>query len=153
MWKLLQRFRALDRHAQSAFLGASLLLPLIAASLRLRGFRTTQAALAHFLSVRKHSHRHADETMAIDAARTARMVGAAVRYSFVRPACLEKSLVLWWLLRRQGIASSVRVGTRKNAGGLEAHAWVEYCGSALNEIDRPHEHYAAFDAFPELSPK
>jgi hypothetical protein len=153
MWKLLQRFRALDRHAQNMFLRASLSLPLIAASLRLRGFRATQAALAHFLSAREHGHPHSDRTMAIDATRTARMVGAAVRYSFVRPACLEKSLVLWWLLRRQGIASSVRIGTRKNTGGLEAHAWVEHCGSALNEIDRPQERYAAFDAFPELSPK
>ena len=82
------------------------------------------------------------------------MLLAAARYSFVRYTCLERSLALWWLLRRQGIASSVRIGTRKNANRLEAHAWVEFGGDALNEIEQPHERYSAFDAaFPLLSQK
>jgi len=68
--------------------------------------------------------------------------------------CLEKSLAPWWLLARQGIPSSLRIGTRKADGQFEAHAWIEYEGAALNELDEPHRHYAAFDAeFPPLPPE
>jgi hypothetical protein len=64
---------------------------------------------------------------------------------------LEQSLALWWLLGRQGIESSVRIGTRKSGDKFEAHAWVECDGVALNEEGEPHKHYAAFDeTFPVL---
>jgi Transglutaminase-like superfamily len=60
-------------------------------------------------------------------------------------------LVLWWLLGRQGIASSVRIGTRKREEKFEAHAWVECDGVALNEPEHAHKHYAAFgEEFPML---
>jgi hypothetical protein len=65
---------------------------------------------------------------------------------------LEKSLTLWWLLRREGIVSSVRIGARKASGKFEAHAWVERDGAALNEPGAQHRHYATFDtAFPQQS--
>ena len=88
------------------------------------------------------------ERAAKDVARTACVVSAAARYGIVRSTCLERSLALWWFLGRQGLASSVRIGTRKNAG-LEAHAWVEFDGWALNEVEDPRTQYAGFDAaFP-----
>jgi hypothetical protein len=149
MWKLLQRFSALERKAQAGFLGGAALLPLIAVSLRIAGFRTTQAMLQKFLSTGAETIRHRSQNLALDASRTAHMRLAAARYSLVHYTCLEKSLALWWLLGRQGIASSVRIGTRKSARGLEAHAWVEFDGTALNEIDAAHERYDPFDAaFP-----
>ena len=84
-------------------------------------------------------------------ALTARMVRSAAYRSFRKASCLEKSLAVWWLLGRQGISSSVRIGTRKTGGKFEAHAWVECDGVALNEPEEPHRHYAAFDeAFPVL---
>ena len=154
MWKLLQRFSALDRKAQVGFLRGAALLPLIAVSLRIAGFRATQAMLQKLLPARREAVRPENQNLALDASRTARMLLAAARYSFVHYTCLEKSLALWWLLGRQGIASSVRNGTRKSADGLEAHAWVEFVGDALNESDASHERHAAFDAaFPLLSPK
>jgi hypothetical protein len=43
----------------------------------------------------------------------------------------------------------VRIGARKDGGKLEAHAWVERDGVALNEPGDAHRHYATFDAaFP-----
>jgi len=37
---------------------------------------------------------------------------------------------------------------------LEAHAWVEFDGRALNEVEQPRTQYAAFDAaFPLWSQK
>lgn len=77
---------------------------------------------------------------------TVRLVRAAVRHSVGHPTCLEESLALWWLLGRQGIAAELRIGVRKQGEKFEAHAWVEREGTALNEPESLHEHYAAFDA-------
>jgi len=77
------------------------------------------------------------------------MVRSAAYRMWGSPACLEQSLALWWLLGRQGIASSVRIGTRKSEEKFEAHAWVECDGAALNEPEEAHKHYAAFgEEFP-----
>ena len=49
-------------------------------------------------------------------------------------------------LGRQGISSRLRIGIRKENGKLQAHAWVDREGIALNEPEEQHRHYAAFDA-------
>jgi hypothetical protein len=134
------------------FFRASVLLPLISASLRIRGFRATQAALQGFSIPSKTEERAGAQAM--DAGRVqmaVRMVNAAARYG-LGSTCLEKSLTLWWLLRRDGIVSSLRIGARKASGKFEAHAWVERDGAALNEPGAQHRHYATFDtAFPQQS--
>src|SRR5437660_3634713 len=149
MWERLRRFSALERPAQELFLRAVVLLPLVALSLRWRGFRATQAALQRFLS--KANPGPAAALLGKSAAVTARMVNAADRHGLVHPSCLAKSLALWWLLGRQGISSHLRIGIRKEKEKFEAHAWVECDGIALNEPDEHHCHYAAFDtAFSSL---
>jgi hypothetical protein len=146
MWKLLQRFSALDGRAQWLFLRASVLLLVISVSLRLSGLRGTQRTLGRFLSIPNNLDRQFDRNMAKDAARIARMVHAAARYSLMRPTCLEKALALWWFLGRRGIPSSLHIGTRKNGDRLEAHAWIEFGGDALNETGGNLPDYAPFDA-------
>jgi len=157
MWKRLQRFRKLDFAARRLFLRAVVLLPVIALSLRLRGFVATQTALQRFLSGgttdrgKKSTDKNVCSTTAAskEVGRTVRMVRAAADYGIGHPTCLEQSLALWWLLGRQGIASSVRIGAHKAAGGFAAHAWVECDDIAVNEGDELHAHYAVFDAaFP-----
>ena len=144
MWDRFQRFSALERPAQELFLRAIVLLPLIALSLRWLGFGATQATLKRFLS---NVHPERDPALVSkDAAATARMVNAADRHGLVHPSCLTKSLTLWRLLARQGISSHLRIGIRKEEEKFEAHAWVERDGTALNEPDEHHHHYAAFDA-------
>ena len=150
MWERLRRFRALERPAQELFLRAVVLLPLVALSLRWRGFRATQAALERFLP---KANPEPDAALANkDAAVTAHMVNAADRHGLVHPSCLAKSLTLWWLLARQGIPSRLRIGIRKEKERFEAHAWVERDGTALNEPDEHHHHYAAFDASLSVLP-
>jgi hypothetical protein len=152
MWERLRRFSALERPAQEVFLRAMALLPLVALSLRWRGFRATQAALQRFLS--KANPEPAFVLVSKNAAVTAHMVNAADRHGFVHPSCLAKSLTLWWLLGRQGIASHLRIGIRKENEKFEAHAWVECDGAALNEPDEQHHHYSAFDgALSSLPPE
>jgi len=143
MLQSLRRFSALGRPAQALFLRALGMLPLVSLSLRLRGFHPTRATLKRKLA---HSLAHADsESVNKQAALTARMVHAADRHGMVHPSCLAKSLTLWWLLGRQGITSRVRIGIRKENGKLQAHAWVEREGTALDEPKELHRHYAAFD--------
>ena len=152
MWELLRRFRALEPKARAVFLRAAVLLPFISASLRLRGFRATQSSLQKRIASRGSGGRdRPDVAKAARTALSARMVRAAAHRTWGSPECLEQSLALWWLLGRQGISSSVRIGTRKTGEKFEAHAWVECDGVAVNEPEEPHEHYAAFEeAFPML---
>jgi hypothetical protein len=75
---------------------------------------------------------------------TSRMVLAAARNSLVPSSCLERSIAIWWLLARRGIATQLRIGVRKDQGKLAAHAWVEYQGHAIGEPEASHLHYAAF---------
>ncbi len=51
---------------------------------------------------------------------------------------------VWWLLRRQGVASELRIGVRKEQGRFEAHAWVEREGVALNDGSDVNVRFAAF---------
>jgi hypothetical protein len=149
MWERLRRFNALERKARGLFLRAAVLLPLISFSLRLRGFRKTQASLQKFLpSLNDALHAAARESTNL----TVRMVRAAVRHSVGHPTCLEESLALWWLLGRKRIAAELRIGVRKQGDKFEAHAWVEREGAALNEPEALHEHYAAFDAAISSTP-
>ena len=70
---------------------------------------------------------------------------AAARNFFVDTNCLEQSLVLWWLLRRRGIAAELRIGARKEFERFEAHAWVEVDSAVLNDATAEHQHFVPFD--------
>ena len=120
------------------------MLPAVAVSLRLRGFDATRSTLQKTL--KRSLFQTGNESVEKRTVLTARMVNAADRYGLVHPSCLAKSLTLWWLLGRQGISSQLRIGIRKENGKLEAHAWVEREGVALNEPEAHHQRYVAFDA-------
>lgn len=122
MLEQIRRFNALERPEQELFLRAYCLLPLISISLRWRGFRKTKASLERFLPVTYGSQNPDAEKRAC---RTEQLVRSAVQHGIGHPSCLEISLALWWLLARQGIASDLRVGVRKDGEKFEAHAWVE----------------------------
>ncbi len=127
---------------------AVLLLPLISVSLKIRGFRATQESLLRFLAHPQQVSQEDSARLLADVERTrltVRMVNAAVRHAWPNSTCLAKSLALWWLLGRQGIASELRIGARKVQDKFEAHAWVERQGIAVNEPEQLHRHYAPFD--------
>ncbi len=79
------------------------------------------------------------------ARRHARAVDVAAGNVPFRARCLERSLTLWWLLRRRRMAAELRIGVRKSERDLEAHAWVELDGRVVNDRDDVHRRYAAFD--------
>lgn len=151
MWERLRRFSALEPAAQSLFLRAMFLLPVVSLSLRWRGFRATQSSLQQLLSM-ADSESGSAPLPERAAPLTAHLVNSADRHGWIHCSCLAKSLTLWWLLERQGIASHLRIGIRKENEIFEAHAWVERDGIALNEPEEHHRHYAAFDSAFSLWP-
>jgi len=76
--------------------------------------------------------------------RYAHWIEVASRHHLVRARCLHRSLVLHQWLLRDGLASQLRIGVRKEGRVLHAHAWVELDGHAV------HEHPDALAAFTPL---
>jgi len=144
MWEPLQRFRALDGGSQRLFLRASCLIPYVRASLRLRGYNRTYERLRSKLHGAFASLKTPIESRE-QVRRTAYMVHASVRYGVMKSSCLEESLTLWYLLRKQGLEANLRIGVRKDKEKFEAHAWVEYEGEPLNQSEEVHLHYRAFE--------
>lgn len=140
-----RRFRRLSRAEQRVLLRAMILLPATAAGLRLFGFRRWQSVLARWGAAKNRRAEKFPGASLETARMTARMVSAAERHGPGRPNCLKQSLVLCWLLRRDGIPAVLRIGVRKGSDRFQAHAWVEYAGAVLNDNDEVHQHYAAFD--------
>lgn len=139
-----RRLRNLSNTERRLLFQALVLLPVTALGLRFLGFRRYQAALMRFPPGKRQAG--SQEGGAIEQALlAARMIEAASREGLRRGNCLEKSLALWWLLRREGISSELRIGARKTPSALEAHAWVERDGVVLNEHDDLHRHYTPFD--------
>lgn len=143
MWEPLKRYNALDGEARRMFWRALALLPLVRLSLRIRGYKKTQEWLDRRLAG-SDALQHASYGNA-SLERTCRMVSVAVHYGIGNSSCLDESLVLWYLLRSQGVATSLRIGVRKENEEFAAHAWVEHEGVALNQKEEIHRHYAAFD--------
>jgi hypothetical protein len=64
-----------------------------------------------------------------------------------RALCLEQSLALYYLLRRQGVPVKYCPGVRPYPFG--AHAWVEYCGEPVNDVA---EHVSWYTRMPDQLP-
>jgi hypothetical protein len=128
---------------RSLLVQAFILLPLVAFSLQLWGMQRTQKALSQFSS---QAISMSSEALLTQVQKTARIVGMATQYSQLWTNCLKKSLVLWFLLHRQGIVSELRIGVRRESGEFQAHAWVEYQGIILNDTPNVRSSYAMFES-------
>ena len=140
-------FWMLELHSRRLLWQGLVLFPLIATSLKWLGVKRTQATLLWF--VPEQESRTEDSAVLI--AKTARMVRIAAAYYQPWANCLKKSLVLWSLLRQQGISSEIRIGVRQNDQTFEAHAWVEYEGMVLNDVRDVRDRFSAFDRPLEAS--
>ena len=65
--------------------------------------------------------------------RLRRIVDIAARHHLYPMTCLRQALVLQRMLRGRGTDARSRIGVRKDAGALEAHAWVECSGTPIEE--------------------
>jgi hypothetical protein len=135
-WRLWGELSSLER---VTFLQAATLLPLASLALRLWRFQVVHDTLQEATSLEEDEAR---EDALQEAQRMARMVNAAAWRVPYDATCLRRSLVLWWLLRRRGVDSRLRIGVRKEAEGLLAHAWVECQDCVLNDAADISQQYA-----------
>jgi hypothetical protein len=61
----------------------------------------------------------------VDPQRMAWLVDVADRYAPGKSSCLRQTAALAWLLRRRGVATSLRIGVARQEGKLKAHSWLE----------------------------
>ena len=66
------------------------------------------------------------------------------RHNHIYPmTCLRRALALQKLLACKGIATELKIGVRKEAGLLSAHAWLEYKEQPLGEPETITEKFSA----------
>jgi hypothetical protein len=136
-----RKLKALSWSELMLLMQALLLLPFVGLGIKCFGLRGFYGAIAN-LNPRKYRVLGKEEIR--QARAIARLVEIASRYGLYKPNCLQKSLLLCWLLRRHNIESELRIGVRKKAEFLEAHAWVEYQGCVLNDQRNVDQSFVPF---------
>ncbi len=148
----LAKLRALTRPERRLLLVCLIATPFLAAGLAILGFRRVHAVMAR--RSRPRCARFPSVQAAEGRARSAaRVVAIAAGRGPVKATCLRRSLLLWWLLKRDGIETVVRVGVNRERGTLNAHAWVEYLGRPVNDDDDIALRFPAFDRDFGASPE
>jgi len=84
--------------------------------------------------------------------RLARISRAVARRWPLNALCLQRSLALLWLLRRNGISAELRIGVQKPEGKLLAHAWVEVEGKPVNDSPPFLDHFLVLQDASEPVP-
>jgi hypothetical protein len=134
--------RRLSWHDRALAVQAACLLTIAAPVLRI-------VRLSHVIGVlnRRLSHPEAagdpERPLAL-----AHLVAMAARHTPWSNTCLHRSVVLWWVLGREGFPSDLVVGARKDNGELTAHAWVEHRGAVLNDDPGAVGGYVVFQRTP-----
>ena len=145
-WRRRRRsWRRLDGPARRRLLQAACILPGVVLGVRLVGYKRTRSLLARL------SPPPAEDPPELQpaTAELAWAVAAAAHHAPFATTCLQRSLTLWWLLRRRRIASELRIGVTKADGEFRAHAWLERDGVVLNDDVDVGGHFAAFDPLPD----
>lgn len=141
-----RRFRRRPPQDRKLIFQAAVVLPLTKAGLRLFGFRRWKAVMEKCSPAAPSRQTPSAQAQREATERAVRAVRSAQVHGPANPNCLERSMTLWWMLRRRGVDGELHIGARKEAGKFEAHAWVELDGQVLNDSAEVHQHYARFDA-------
>jgi hypothetical protein len=103
--------------------------------LRWQGFSALHDAVRRLRTRRgRHTPPAADVVWAVDE--------ACVWY-IRRVACLQRSAVTTWLLRRHGIHGELVIGYRPVP--FESHAWVEVNGAIVNDLTQYQSKFTVLD--------
>jgi hypothetical protein len=139
-----RKFLQLSPSERRMLFHAFWLLPLTSCALRVAGLERCQSILLALACPSRAPAKHPVRQLLADAQKSAAMVEIAARRAPGRARCLQKSLVLWLLVRIQGIPADLWLGVSKEGNGFEAHAWVAYAGTVLNDSADVYGKYAAF---------
>lgn len=138
----------MNNNRKWSYAGIAVFLIFTSILLRLFGFKKTHGLLYRPSGYGPGQNPEKGERMeeAVQIADTVRFINRA--WSFYRAYCLSESLALWYLLRRKGIDAEFRLGVRTVLGPFESHAWVEYRGTVLNDLENINQIFHAFDFKP-----
>ena len=138
-----ETWHSLSKSDRALVIRAMFLLPIVATSLKTLGLRKTQLwlirnSLGPMVPPKEQAR--------ANVRRAAQMVAVACRLQPLRSSCLPRTIVLWSLLRRRGIATDIRIGARSNSQGeFQAHAWLEWNGEVLNDVADVGNQYLPFN--------
>jgi hypothetical protein len=131
---------------EKQLLAASLIvMPINGLALRLMSLSRWQSVLSRLTPIDRARGEARAGSLFDLANQTARLVLVAATRGPYRGNCLQQSLTIWWLLRRQRIHSDIRFGARRFREKFEAHAWVEVEGIALNQRSNSHFGFEPFE--------
>ena len=138
-----RRWRSLDLRQRRQLVLLAILLPLSGLMLSVFGMARSVRCFDRLAGQRamREPTEH-DLAEARDLARLARIAG---RRGPVAASCLRQSLVVRAWLRRRGLDAQLRIGVRKAGEALDAHAWVEVAGVALEDLEAGHVAFPAGD--------
>lgn len=132
----LQGWRRLDWQERRQLAGLIALLVPIHLLLATVGYTRTKRLVERLSRAPTRRRASADE---LDAARRlARLASVAGRHGLVDATCLRQSLMVHFLLRRDGLLPVLHLGVRRLGQLLDAHAWVELDGAPLDQADVAH---------------
>lgn len=134
------RWRALSAPQRRTLLQAWGLLPLVWLALWTWGLPRLQAWLLRQPLPARAAPMPLDEVAGLGHA-----VNIAARWTPFPATCLTRSLLLVWLLRRQGVDSELRIGVQLREAVFRAHAWVERGGVPVNDRADVAADFAPFD--------
>lgn len=144
MWTTrLDKVRRLSRDERGLLYRSFLLLPVIHIALLTLGYSRLRGVVEKLFPLKSIVTSPSEVENIQQARDIARIVSIAARHGLYKATCLRRSLLVWWLLRGEGIQSYIRFGVRKHDGQLEAHAWVEYNGIIVNDLTNIREDYQA----------
>jgi len=139
-----QRFWRTSSDARGIVLEAACALTAARVSLHAIGFRRCKTAIERLTPAVRNGLSRRPEIEFAHA--IGRWESAAARHLPFTTNCLDRSLALWWLLRRRGIAADLRIGGRKQNGQFQAHAWVELDGVVLDDRTADGSDFVPFES-------
>jgi hypothetical protein len=151
----LKLFWSLTADERLTLLQAGILPGLVWTGFRTVGVTRTQAILRRWgLGARAQRVPDAEAALRIHSARRAQRI--IRRRTGLGGNCLVRSLTLWAMLMRRGVATDLRIGFRKRDEKIQGHAWLEFAGSPINEmLDEvrsytPYEQPITFDLWRQI---
>lgn len=132
----LRGWEALSWHERGRLLAMTVALPLIAISLKWFGYIRTRHWLERW-STSARSRRATPPDLQ-SAERLALLADIAGRHGPIGATCLRQSLLVYWLLRRRGLAPEFKIGVRRQDAVMDAHAWVELESRPLGQTKLAH---------------
>lgn len=137
MGRRLRGWQRLDWRERRLLGGLVVLIVPIHALLATAGYSRTKRILERLS--RASARRSATPAELESALRLARLASMAGRHGLVEATCLRQSLLIHFLLRRDGLSPAIKIGVRRQGRAFDAHAWVELDGTSLDAAVVAHQ--------------